>query len=214
MLPVITTANVSLRNVIYYTENKLFSKVMKLRNKYLKKNVWYTITKTPISLYVSKKYYVILEHLTVGHFNINATRDNLSSPFCVLWFNYHNSFFHFVVCLTTGPKHLPMHTVHIVQSRASSFRCEYRLLSLRSSSSFLRLLPRLPVTSIPHFIFPSITRRRRQFLRKMWPIQLALSLFISCRIFLCSLTLTLNLPTTTIVAQPFLMFCWPCIIVT
>jgi hypothetical protein len=26
--------------------------------------------------------------------------------------------------------------------------------------------------------------------------------------------LTLNLPTTTIVAQPFLMFCWPCIIVT
>jgi hypothetical protein len=26
-------------------------------------------------------------------------------------------------------------------------------------------------------------------------------------------SLTLNLPTTTIVAQPFLMFCWPCIIV-
>jgi hypothetical protein len=28
------------------------------------------------------------------------------------------------------------------------------------------------------------------------------------------LDLTLNLPTTTIVAQPFLMFCWPCILVT
>jgi hypothetical protein len=29
--------------------------------------------------------------------------------------------------------------------------------SLRSSSSFLRLLPRLPVTSITPFIYPSIT---------------------------------------------------------
>jgi hypothetical protein len=31
---------------------------------------------------------------------------------------------------------------------------------------------------------------------------------------LVSFWLTLNLPKTTIVAQPFLMFCWPCIIVT
>ena len=60
---------------------------------------------------------------------------------------------------------------------------------LRLSSSFLHLLPRRPVTSIPPFIFPSITRCRRQFLRKMWPIQLAFLLLISCRIFLCSLTL-------------------------
>jgi hypothetical protein len=37
---------------------------------------------------------------------------------------------------------------------------------LRSSSSFLRLLPRLPVTSIPSFTFPSITHYRRQFLLK------------------------------------------------
>jgi hypothetical protein len=61
-----------------------------------------------------------------------------------------------------------------VRSRASSFKWEYPLLSLRSSSSFLHLLPRLPVTSIPPFIFPSITCCRRQFLHKMWPIQLAL----------------------------------------
>ena len=45
----------------------------------------------------------------------------------------------------------------------------------RSSSGCLSLLPRLPV---PYFIppppiFPSITCFRRQFLRKMWPIQLA-----------------------------------------
>ena len=63
-------------------------------------------------------------------------------------------------------------------------------LSLRSSSSFLRLLPHLPVTHIPPFIFPSITRCRRQSLRKMWPIQLAFRLLISCRIFLCSMTLS------------------------
>ena len=72
--------------------------------------------------------------------------------------------------------------------RASSFKCEYPLLSLRSSSSFLRFLPRLPVTSIPPFIFPSITRCWRQFLRKMWPIQLAFRFVISCGVFLCSLT--------------------------
>ena len=98
------------------------------------------------------------------------------------------TFIHLVVCLTTGPKPLPKRALHLVRSRASSFKWEYPLLSLRSSSSFLRLLPRLPVTSIPPFIFPSITRWRRQFLRKMWPIQFAFRLLISCRIFFCSLT--------------------------
>jgi hypothetical protein len=77
-----------------------------------------------------------------------------------------------------------------VRSRSSSFKWDYPLLSLRSSSSFLRLLPRLSVTFISPFIFPSITGRRRQFLRKMWPIQFAFRLHISCRIFLCPLTLS------------------------
>jgi len=98
-------------------------------------------------------------------------------------------FIHLVVCLTTGPKPLPKRALHIVLSRASSFKWEYPLLSLRSSSSFLRHLPRLPVTSIPPFIFPLITCCRRQFLHKMWPIQLAFRLPISHRIFPCSLTL-------------------------
>ena len=98
-------------------------------------------------------------------------------------------FIHLAVCLTTGPKPLPNRALHIVRSTASSFNCEYPLLSLRSSSSFPRFL-RLPVTSIPPFIFSSITRCRRQFLRKMWPIQLAFRFLISCRIFLCSLTLS------------------------
>ena len=66
--------------------------------------------------------------------------------------------------LMTGPTPLPKWFLHIVQSRASSFKWEYPLLSLRSSSSFLRLLPHLLVTSIsPSFIFPSITCFRRQF---------------------------------------------------
>jgi hypothetical protein len=88
----------------------------------------------------------------------------------------------------TGAKPLPKRALHIVLSRASSFRCKYSLPS--SFSSFLRLLPRLPVTSIPPFIFRSITCRRRQFLRFMWPIKLAYRLLISCTIFLCSLTLS------------------------
>ena len=57
---------------------------------------------------------------------------------------------------------------------------------LRSSSSFLCLLPHFSTT----FIFPSITHCRRQFLCKMWPIHLAFHLLVSCRIFLCSLTLS------------------------
>ena len=50
------------------------------------------------------------------------------------------------------------------------------LSSLRSSSICLRLLPRLPVNSTLPFILPSIICLRRQFLRDLWPIQLALLL--------------------------------------
>ena len=94
-----------------------------------------------------------------------------------------------VICQTTGAKSLPKRFLHRERSRASSFNWQYALLSLRSSSSFLLLLPCLLVTSICPFIFPSITCCRRQFLRKMWPIQLVFRFLISCRIFLCSLTL-------------------------
>ena len=50
--------------------------------------------------------------------------------------NVCKSFTHLVVCLTTGPKPLPKPALHIVRSRASSFKWEYPLLYLRSSSSF------------------------------------------------------------------------------
>ena len=69
---------------------------------------------------------------------------------------------HLAVCLTAGPKPPPNRALHTERSRASSFKWQYPLLSLRSSSSFLRLLLRLHVTSIPPFIFSSITCRRRQ----------------------------------------------------
>jgi hypothetical protein len=108
-----------------------------------------------------------------------------------------NVFIHLVVCLTTGPKSLPKWALHIVRSRASSFKWEYPFLSLRSSSSFLRLLPCLPVTSILSCIFSSVTRCRIQFLSKMWPIQFAFRLRISCRIFLYSLTPSNTSPCLT-----------------
>jgi hypothetical protein len=61
------------------------------------------------------------------------------------------SFIQHSVWLTTGPKLLPKRFLHTVRCRASSFKWEYPLLSLRSSSSFLRLLPHLLVTSISPF---------------------------------------------------------------
>jgi hypothetical protein len=98
-----------------------------------------------------------------------------------------HSFIHSsVMCHTTGPQPLPKRFLHLMRSRASSFKWEYPLLSPRSSSNCFRLL----VTSIRPFIFPSITCFRRQFLLKMWPIQLAFPFLISCRIFLYSLTLS------------------------
>ena len=72
-----------------------------------------------------------------------------------------------LICQTTGPKPLAKRFLHIVRSRASSSNSQYPLLSFRSSSNFLRLLPCLLVTSICPFIFPSITCFRSQFLHKM-----------------------------------------------
>ena len=91
--------------------------------------------------------------------------------------------------LTTGPQPLPKPVLHTVRSSASSFNFHFPLFSLRSPSSCLRLLPRLPVTSILPSIFLSITCFRSHFLRKMWPIQLVFLLFTVCRIFISPLTL-------------------------
>ena len=123
------------------------------------------------------------KHKHNTHTNTTHTHTHVLQVFSV--------FIHSVFCLTTGPKPPPKRFLHILRSRAFYFKWEYPLLSLSSSSRFLRLLPRLLVTSISPFIFPSITCFRRQFLRKMWPIQLAFCFIISCTIFLCSLTLSI-----------------------
>ena len=86
--------------------------------------------------------------------------------------------YNIVVCLTTGPKLLPNRAPHVVRSRASSFKWEYPLLSLRSSKSFLVFFL-VFCHFYPPYIFSSITRCRRQFLRKMWPIQFAFRLRIA-----------------------------------
>ena len=91
-----------------------------------------------------------------GSFNGNISRSGYALS------NGRTIYHHPVICLTTGPKPPPKRCLHIVRSRASSFKWEYPLMSLRSSSSFLRLLPRLLVTSFSPFIYPSITCFRRQ----------------------------------------------------
>jgi len=53
--------------------------------------------------------------------------------------------------LTTDPQPLPKPVLHRLRSSASSFNFQYRLVSLRSSSSCLHLLPRLSHSS------PSLT---------------------------------------------------------
>ena len=83
------------------------------------------------------------------------------------------NFIHSVVRLTTGPQPLPKRVLHTVRSSALYFNLQHPLFSSRSSSSRFRLLPPLPVTYIFTFIFPLTKCFRRQFLRKMWPIQLS-----------------------------------------
>jgi hypothetical protein len=95
-------------------------------------------------------------------------------------------------CLATGPQQLPQPVRHTVRSSASSINLQYNLLSCRSSSGCLLLLPHLPVTYILPSIFPSVTCFRRQCPRKTWPIQSAYLLFALCTKFLSSLPHTIG----------------------
>ena len=58
-----------------------------------------------------------------------------------------------------------------MRSSAPSFNFQYLLVFLRSSSSCLRLLPRLPISSILLSIFHSTACFRRLFLCKTWQIK-------------------------------------------
>jgi len=103
--------------------------------------------------------------------------------------HHHHHHHHHVVRLTTGPYPRPKQVLQEVRSSSSSFNFQFPLVSLRPSSSCLRFVPRLPVTSILPYIFSSITCFRRQFLRKKLSILLSFLLFTVCRMFLSSSTL-------------------------
>ena len=67
------------------------------------------------------------------------------------------------------PTAVPKSVLQRVRNNSSSFNFKYPVVSLTSSSSCLLLIPRLPIPSALY----SVGRIRRQFLNKMWPIQLA-----------------------------------------
>ena len=83
----------------------------------------------------------------------------------------------------------PNRVLHTIQFRASSFNLQYLVVTLKSSSSCLRLFPCLSVTSILPSIFSSTKWFWRQFLHKTWSIQLCFLLVIVRRQFLFSWTL-------------------------
>jgi len=101
-----------------------------------------------------------------------------------------------VFCLTTGPKPPPKPCLHIVRSRASSFKWEYPLLSLRSSSSFLHLLPRLLATSISPFIF------LYKKIKKRWTFATVLNWHSSLRSQFCYKLLVMSYIKKTISTKP------------
>jgi len=116
---------------------------------------------SPIVLYpITVQVHIHLSSILMRCFKIYVTLKGHGMPGSMLY-PYRVSgkgvhSFHLVVCLTTGPKPLPKRALHIVRSRASSFKLKYPLLSLRSSSSFLRLLPCLPVVVVFFLVFLSL----------------------------------------------------------
>ena len=114
-----------------------------------------------------------------------------------------NSFIHLFshssCCLTTGPQHLPKQDIHSVWSSVSYFNLQYPFPSLRSSIGCSCLLLRL-CPFFPPFL-TSVMCIGRQFLHKMWQIQLAFLPFIVCRIFLSSLILCNTSSLLTWLAQ-------------
>jgi len=102
-------------------------------------------------------------HGMLVRISLNARRERTQTP---------REFIHSVFRLATSLLPLAKRVLNRTRSSASSFGLQRPLFPLRPPNSCLSLLPRLSLTSIP-----SITRFRRQFSRKMWPIQLVLLLF-------------------------------------
>ena len=87
-----------------------------------------------------------------------------------------------VVCFTAGPQPIPKGVLHRQPASASYFNFQYP----HNSAYFFFLV--FPSLQFFHYISFNMYFKR-QFLRKMWPIQLAFRLFIVCKISLSSLTL-------------------------
>ena len=126
---------------------------------------------------------VLLEN-NISCFSLTATCFDRNDSLSDSHKNYslNRSLIQSLVYLMTRPQPLPKRLLHKVRSSASSFNFHCPLVSFRSSSTHLRLLP---VTSIPPSTFPSIMCFKRQFLRN--PIRLPY--FTVCRIILSSFTL-------------------------
>jgi hypothetical protein len=111
----------------------------------------------------------------------NSTRSSLSPVSCPPDVTLHHTIMHF---LLTCSQPFPERIFQRVWSVASFFKFQSPLISLRSCSSCLNLLPHLLVPCV----FPLIICFRWQFLHKMCPIQLALFHFNICRMIFSSLT--------------------------
>ena len=92
-------------------------------------------------------------------------------------------FGHYAVRLKIRPYSLPNRVLHRMRTSTFPFNLQYPVLSSRSFNVWSRLLPCLPVTSILPSILRTVTYFRKQFLRKICPIQSAFLLYIECRIF-------------------------------
>lgn len=99
------------------------------------------------------------------------------------------------LCHTTQSVLRPVHSLppnpvlHRERSSASSFSLQYPLVSSRSPSSWLLLLPPLPVTYILSSIFPSISCFRPSFYARCYQFYQHSCVFITCNIILFFLTI-------------------------
>ena len=96
------------------------------------------------------------------------------------------SFIHCIICLTKGPMSLLKRILHRIGFGASSFNFHYFLFSLRSSTSCLRLSPRLPV--LISFLLSFLPRSVLEVSSFAWCNPSVFLRFIVCRIFHSSLT--------------------------
>jgi hypothetical protein len=105
-----------------------------------------------------------------------------------------------IIVIPQCPQTLQNPVLHTARSSASSFSFQYPLVSLKSYSSCLRILPCRLIASLLSSIFLSILRFIGQFLRTMRSIQIVLLIFIACRVFIYSWTLynTSSFPTRSV----------------